>query len=356
MRYDIAVIGGGPAGAVFCAELAKAKPNLRILLVDGQSDNQTKVCGGLLSDDAQRLLAEFNLALPKEVLEDPQIFAVETIDLNTNKLTRYGRNYLNMNRYAFDRWLLSRIPKTVDRIFGRCVLAERKDSSYKITVSVNGEKQQYVSSFIVGADGASSIVRKSFFKSKIFRYAAIQQWFKIESDALPYYSCIFDKKTSDSCSWTIRKNEYLIFGGAFRKKGCRSAFEEQKKRLESFLGVKFGEPTKTEACLVCSPRRMKDFIVGRDGAFLIGEAAGFISASSFEGISSAILSGKLLADAFRKAEKDGRKVLKYYKSYARSLKYKMYFKIPKMRVLTSQFLRRIIMKSGITSIKDYRKK
>ena len=36
-------------------------------------------------------------------------------------------------------------------------------------------------------------------------------------------------------------------------------------------------------------------IIGADGVYLIGEAAGFISASSFEGISSAMGSGSALA-------------------------------------------------------------
>ena len=40
-------------------------------------------------------------------------------------------------------------------------------------------------------------------------------------------------------------------------------------------------------------------ITGADGVYLVGETAGFISASSFEGISSAIRSDSALADAFR---------------------------------------------------------
>jgi len=35
--YDIAVVGAGPAGAVFVKELAEARPDLKIALIDGQS-------------------------------------------------------------------------------------------------------------------------------------------------------------------------------------------------------------------------------------------------------------------------------------------------------------------------------
>ena len=71
-QYDIAVIGAGPAGATF-ARLAAAS-GASILLIDGQTEGRAKPCGGLLAPDAQRVLAEFGLTLPKEILVDPQIF------------------------------------------------------------------------------------------------------------------------------------------------------------------------------------------------------------------------------------------------------------------------------------------
>ena len=118
--YDIAVVGGGPAGAVFVQDLATARPDLSIVLVDGQSPASAKPCGGLLAPDAQKLLARFDLVLPKSVLEDPQIFAVETIDIDQNLVRYYQRHYLNMDRYAFDQWLLSLVPSHVTIIKGRC--------------------------------------------------------------------------------------------------------------------------------------------------------------------------------------------------------------------------------------------
>ena len=86
--YDIAVVGAGPAGAIFVKEIAQARPDLKIVLIDGQSPDSAKPCGGLLAPDAQKILAKFDLVLPKSILEDPQIFAVETIDID-QKLVRY---------------------------------------------------------------------------------------------------------------------------------------------------------------------------------------------------------------------------------------------------------------------------
>ena len=334
--YDVAIVGAGPAGSVLAWQLAE-KTDLKVLLIDGQTENTPKMCGGLLAPDAQKILSEMGLTLAKSVLSDPQIFSVETVDLCTGEVRHYQRHYLNMDRYAFDRWLLSLVPQSVDIIQGRCVDIE-EGGFFTLHTTVGS----YQAKAVVGADGAGSLIRRRFFKP-LYQYVSIQQTFS-PLNIMPY-SCIFDRKTSDSCSWTIRKEGCFVFGGAFEKKGCRNSFEKQKQRLESFVGNSFGRALKTDACLLSSPRSFNDLVTGRDNIYLVGEAAGFISASSFEGISSAIVSGKLLAESFCH-----RDVQKTYRKKTLKLRLKLYTKICKRRVLCSPLLRYIIMKSGVQAL------
>ena len=352
--YDIAVVGAGPAGAVFVKTIAEARPELNILLIDGQSPDSAKPCGGLLAPDAQKLLAKFDLVLPKSILEDPQIFAVQTIDIDQKLVRYYQRYYLNMDRYAFDRWLLSLIPAHVTVARGRCGNIKKEGNLYGMTVRCDGKEMPVQARALVGADGGGSVVRRTFFKPMRVQYVAIQQWFENRGQRLPYYSCIFDAKTSDSCSWTIHKGNYVLFGGAFRKQECRGAFDKQKSRLEAFLGNSFGEAVKTEACLVSSPRSVKDFCTGKENVFLLGEAAGFISASSFEGLSSAMFSGKMLADAFT-AGKSYQDIQRIYRKSTRALRCRLRLKSVKRALLCTPFIRGLIMRSGVQSIKPYRK-
>lgn len=356
--YDIAVVGAGPAGAVFAKEMARSRPELEILLIDGQSPDSAKPCGGLLAPDAQKLLARFDLVLPKSVLEDPQIFAVETIDIDKGLVRYYQRHYLNMDRYAFDRWLISLVSPSVEVVKGRCGEIKRDGELYSVSIERDGGSETVSARAIVGADGGGSVVRRTFFAPMRVQYVAIQQWFENKGQSLPYYSCIFDEKTSDSCSWTIHKGGYVIFGGAFKKQGCRKAFDEQRSRLEGFIKNSFGDAVRTEACLVSSPRSMKDFCTGKDGVFLLGEAAGFISASSFEGLSSAMYSGKVLADAIALALERGKTYAdaqRIYRKDTRSLRLKLRMKSVKRILLCCPLTRGLIMRSGIQSIRPYAK-
>jgi len=346
--FDIAIIGGGPAGATL-ARLLDSR--LRVIFIDGKTNEESsfrKTCGGLLSPDAQKAFAEFDLTLPKEVLVDPQIFSVRTIDLPKRMERHYQRFYVNLDRHKFDLWLESLIPSCVERFVGKCLKIEKKEDKFLAYCrGNNGEETAFSCRFIVGADGAGSVVRRFLYpKKKIRRYMAIQQWFR-EENPNPFYSCIFDPKTSDCCSWTISKDSYFIYGGAFMIEHCREQFELQKQRLSDY-GFRFGEPLKTEACQVLRPKSPLDICSGRSGAFLVGEAAGLISPSSLEGISFAVNSARKLAETLNSGIKNANR------RYARRLvpmRMKIMLKVMKTPFMYNPFLRRIVMKSGLSTIK-----
>ena len=149
-----------------------------------------------------------------------------------------------------------------------------------------------------------------------------------------------------------REPREQLSSGAFLRQGCRKAFKAQKERLEAFLGNSFGEAHKTEACLVSSPRRMKDFCLGGNGVFLLGEAAGFISASSFEGLSSAMFSGKALADALSASARP-ESALRIYRKRTFGLRLRLRLKSVKRVLLCNPLVREIIMRSEIQCIRPY---
>lgn len=348
--YDIVIIGAGPAGSTLAKLISKT--NKKILIIDAENEKNKKPCGGLLAPDAQKELAHYDLVIPKDILVSPQIFSVKTIDLVSKRVKYYQRYYLNMDRYKFDKYLVSLIPKNVKKINGRVVSIKKQDN-YILEVLEKNKKSIINSKIIVGADGCNSIVRRTFYKNNIMKYMAIQEWYKCVDTSNSFYSCIFDRKTSDSCSWLIHKDEYLIYGGAFDIKNSKDKFFEQKNRLSKFLNVDLNESVKREACLVYRPKRFKDFVTGKDGAYLIGEAAGFISASSFEGISSAIKSADILSKIIIKNDNIN-KITKLYRFKTINLKIKLRLKVIKRWFMYTSIVRNIIMMLGIDTIKIYK--
>jgi flavin-dependent dehydrogenase len=345
--YDIVIIGAGPAGSTLARLLDK---EYSIAVLDKKRQDEKgfhKPCGGLLATDAQKALSRFGLTLPKEVLVDPQIFAVRTIDLDSSIARHYQRFYINLDRHKFDLWLKSLIPTHVT-VFNdtTCTHIVRQENGYHIEYIQNGMRHTIAAKYIVGADGANSMVRRYLYPNKRIRnYIAIQQWFA-EMNPKPFYSCIFDSKNTDCYSWTISKDGYFIFGGAYPKHGCRKRFDDQKKRLEN-LGIYFGKALKTESCLVLRPSKPGDFCTGKDNIFLIGEAAGFISPSSLEGISSAINSAYYLSEILNA---EASNPVATYRRKTFCLRLKLYLKVIKSTFMYFPLLRRLVMITGIQSL------
>jgi len=287
------------------------------------------------------------MTLPKDVMVDPQIFAVKTIDMKSNLIRHYQRFYINLNRHKFDLWLESLIPNHVEiHSNSRCSCIEKTLGGYQVTFYEDGIKQVILATYLVGADGANSLVRRIIYpKKKIRTYMSIQQWFP-ETHSNPFYSCIFDPENTDCCSWSISKDNQFIFGGAFPMDNARQRFENQKKKLEK-LGFQFGDPMKTEACMVLRPSSFYDFRCGRNNAFLIGEAAAFISPSSLEGISVAINSARALSEVLNIHSKN---VNEKYRLKTFNIRLKIFLKLLKCPFMYNSFLRKLVLKSRLQSI------
>lgn len=346
--YDIVIIGLGPAGATLARLLDK---KYKVAVIDKKDvsgkEGFQKPCGGLLAPDAQKSLSQFNLTLPKDILVDPQVFTVKTVDTKQNLSRYYQRFYLNMDRHRFDLWLISLLPENVD-IFdtARCTDIRRENGGYSVKYVRNDETYTVKSKYVIGADGANSFVRRKLFPNvKIMQYISIQQWFE-DKNVRPLYSCFFDSDITDCYAWSLSKDGFFIVGGAFPLKESRSRFEALKQRLEA-RGYMLGKPVKTEACMVLRPANILEFCTGRNGAFLIGEAAGFISPSSLEGISYSFESAKRLSKVLNG---DFANPNFAYDKSTFFIKLKLFAKMLKSLFMYVPLLRRFVMKSGLSSI------
>ena len=357
--FDLAIIGAGPAGATLARLIGKS---YKVLLVDKRSFfdvpgpfSAGKCCGGLLAPDAQRMLSELGLGLPKRVLQGPQLFVVKAIDIQQKLERYYQRHYINMDRQKFDSWLLSMVPSNVDtRLNCRFKSYSSEEDFFKLKF-VQGDRT-YVEKarILIGADGASSMVRSqtSYGRFSPRKYIAVQEWVE-SSNSLPYFMSIFDKRITDYYCWTIPKGDYLVIGAALQpKKNTSEKFRWLKETLRS-NGFQFGKTVWREGAYILRPMKTKHLFTCKDGIALIGEAAGWISPSSAEGISYAFRSACALAEALN-ITPDGFE--KRYRKKTRTLRRNISLKIMKSHFIFNPILRKIVMNSGLQSVDLFRPK
>ncbi|MEW6088985.1 MAG: geranylgeranyl reductase family protein [bacterium] len=153
MRYDVAIIGAGPAGSFAGYHLAKN--GFKVVILDKEKFPRFKPCGGGLSLKAWELL-DFNIEhLIERKIKTAKIFykSPDFIELKADK-------YIGciIDRKNFDFFL---VQKAIEKG------AEFRDES-KVTSMEIGEKEvsivagggKIVSRFVIGADGASSWTAK----------------------------------------------------------------------------------------------------------------------------------------------------------------------------------------------------
>lgn len=352
--YDIAIIGAGPAGATLAQRLGS---EYRVLLVDRRrldldptESPMPKLCGGLLAPSAQRELARQGLGIPASVVGGPQLFAVRTLDLSADLERLYQRFYVNTDREAFDRWLVSLVPDRVERCWGWSLSAvEVDDDAPTLTFrTAEGGRACVRARVVVGADGAGSTVRRLAYGQEPApeRYSAIQAIYDSGASD-PFFGAIFDESLTDFYGWTIPKGNTIVVGAAFPTgTGVPERFDALVAKLRA-SGFRFGRELSRGAAPISRPTRPGHLFVGRGRVLLTGEAAGFISPSSAEGISYALRSGADLAHALESGlEGAGSR----YVSAAWPLALKVGAKAAKGSAIYGTATRRLLMRSGIGAL------
>lgn len=360
-HYNIVIVGAGPAGSCL-ARLLSLIPNLSVAIVDARrldcpfdGSSRIKSCGGLVAPDAQKALACMDMALPKHVLVTPQLFAVRTIDITTGLERYYQRFYMNLDREAFDRWLFAGISSSVTSFLSTSVVTIMPEANGHTVQCSDGTLLH--ARFIVGADGANSVVRRKLFPPlPVDRYISIQERYTAPTSS-PHFAAFFDATLTDYYGWGLPKDMEYLLGMAFPEgKGAKQAFEQFKQRIHTF-GYNLGTPHTHEATLLLRPGCLPGSGIRPDNtACLLGEAGGYVSPSSAEGFSYAFRTAAALYRSLTMTQKSVTSeqffpdVCRLHKKLMWPIRLGLWSKSIKRQVLYRPLPREIVMRSGINSL------
>ena len=181
-------------------------------------------------------------------------------------------------------------------------------------------------------------------------YLGLQQWVQAEHQ-LPYFSTMFDSEITDYYCWTIPKGDELVIGAAlYPRQDIIGKFELLKNKLRDY-GFTFGSVIRTKAAFILRPHKNKQISTGTRGVALIGEAAGWISPSSAEGLSYAFKSAIALADVLH--EKPDGFEKRYYRKTGQ-LRRNIFVKNIKSHFMYDPWLRKIVMRTGLNSMRVHK--
>lgn len=370
--YDVIIIGAGPAGAMLARELGLKR---KVLLVDARSMQAPvrkfdykgkqarfadKCCGGLLAPDAKKWLSDHKLILPAAALDEVQPGGLRGLDLATSIERVYPTTYINLSRAAFEQWLLTLVPGAVDVLYGhRAVEFKREKDGVEVVLKTNaGEKISRKCKILVGADGAGSRVRRFLAKDPPVKsqYLAVQDVFSAKSasaiagpDLFKEYVALFHPVLTDFYGWIIPKSDRILLGLAMparvRQTKQASEYMSAFKKYLLQAGYDFSGEYKREGCTLLRPS-VEQICLGKDGIFLIGEAAGLISPSSAEGYSYAFISAANLGRAILKNDRPAG-IMQAYQLKSLALRANIVYKQAKSLIMYSPLCRQLIMHSGI---------
>jgi geranylgeranyl reductase family protein len=290
MDYDVIIAGAGPAGSTCAGACAAA--GLRTLLLERDAFPRPKPCGGALSE---RGLAHLGFPLPPELIERECFGARIHYGPHTVEVRKDCRIAVMVDREQFDAYLAERA------VEAGAMLRQEEPALNIIAgtdlVEVRTSKGQYQARCLVGADGANSVVgrtlRPLFPRDEIF--VALVGTFP-----------------ADDREITARANGLLElyfgvapmgYGWVFPHKGRYSVgvlgqameFDAPQKVFNSFSSS-VGMPVDRPRGHTIPMGGIQRAVIGRR-TILAGDAAGFADPFHGEGMTNAILSGKLAAKA-----------------------------------------------------------
>ncbi|WP_218079534.1 geranylgeranyl reductase [Anthocerotibacter panamensis] len=306
MTIRVAVVGGGPAGSSAAEVLAKA--GIETYLLE-KNLNNSKPCGGAIP---LCMVDEFDL--PPSIIDrqvrNMTMISPSNYHVNINLPNK--SEYIGMcRREILDGFMRERAATLGANLIEGVLTDMQMGHPYTLSWRnpKTGKTGEIKADIVIGADGFHSKVAKTIDAGEVPYAIAYQERIKLPADKMNYYldraeMYLGGDVSPDFYAWVFPKSDHVAVGTGTmipNKHGLPSMQDYLRKRAGT--KIEGGEIIKIEAHPLpeCPrPRRVVDRVM------LVGDAAGYVTKSSGEGIYFAAKSGRMAAQLVAELSQGGR--------------------------------------------------
>lgn len=306
-HFDVAIIGSGPSGASTAYHLAKA--GISTVIIEKETLPRYKTCGGGLVYRGRNSLP-FDI---KEVVEK-EFYSIDIYlgEKQHFKTHREEPSITMVMRDSFDRFMTDKAKEVGATLLENHKLKELVFDNNLISLVTS--QGTITSNFVIAADGALSPTAKMAGWVEDTRklipaleyevevsdedFERLSKEVRFDIDAIPY-----------GYAWSFPKKNHLSIGVASSRRSKINLKKYYQEYLET-LGITNIISESPHGFQIPVTPRADGFV--KNNVFLIGDAAGFADPITAEGISNAIYSGKLAAEAIIEADKQSEKAAQLY--------------------------------------------
>ena len=315
-RTDVIVVGAGPGGSTAAKLLADC--GYSVVLIDRCNFPRHKTCASWINRLAFERFPYLKNSLP-DLVENP-FYGVAFYDRAIGKEARYLENrpsgYLSL-RSKFDDGLCRIAVKAGSRFLGGCAVADLHEERDGVRVQLE-DGREITGRIVIGADGASSRVavraglRKGWSPGDYVLCANTDVPFppgritEFYGERFPFH-VFLEYGGVQGYGWVFPKKEHVCIGiGALLKDGrsIRPLFHGFVQALREKRHVPDDLPEGKvyfDIDPVGGVYRIPSLVRGR--VMLVGDAAGFVSGSTGEGIYPSMVSAEVAVGLIHQALK-----------------------------------------------------
>jgi geranylgeranyl reductase family protein len=300
----IAIIGGGPAGAMAAVRLARAGADVAVF---DPSHPREKPCGGGLTARALALITDVIdiRSLPSVVVRTAVVEAPGDAQATPHaaEVALTSRHHgpdaalVVLSRAVFDKALLDAAVAAGARLIPEKVVDVRRTD---MQFAVHTDRREYRVDQLIGADGANSLVRKKLVRPFLRTQLSVAAGYFVHG-ATSSAVAIKSMREQPGYLWSFPRPDHLAIGicAPAAHHVPSTELRAQSKTWIERHGLGRGARLTPYAWPIPSvgDREARDMVFGGPGWMLVGDAAGLVDPLTREGIYYALLSGQWAADA-----------------------------------------------------------